>query len=116
MNKQVEVLFQSQELLKSPNTYWISVIDVGRNFKLDKIRQSLADGEILTESSQVVTTLMHVADMLALSVAPGLESLQVVPVLPMGATDAPASSSSSVVSANAHMSAVDYIRDQIVPK
>jgi len=101
-------------LLKSPNAYWISAIDVGRAFKLDTIRKCLADGETLTESSQVITTLMHVADMLALSAATGVKTLQVVPVR-MPASDASSSCSSSV-SANGHKQAAIYIQETILPK
>lgn len=111
MSQKVEVVFQSKQILKDPNAYWISAINIGRAFKLDKIRESLADGEVLTESSQVVTTLMHVADTIALCAAEGLKSLRVVPVLPCAATEA-----GSSVSANAHRSAAGYISSAIAPE
>mmetsp|Transcript_73830 Transcript_73830/g.171247 ORF Transcript_73830/g.171247 Transcript_73830/m.171247 type:complete len:857 (+) Transcript_73830:83-2653(+) len=99
--EKVQPLYQSQEILRSPNAYWISVIDVGRSFKLDRIRRSLADDETLTESSQVVTTLMHVADLLALCVAPGLGSLRAV-AFQGGAA--------------AHHSAAEYLAEDVMPK
>eukprot|EP00930_Biecheleria_cincta_P023568 TRINITY_DN17017_c0_g2_i1.p1 TRINITY_DN17017_c0_g2~~TRINITY_DN17017_c0_g2_i1.p1 ORF type:complete len:874 (+),score=185.29 TRINITY_DN17017_c0_g2_i1:65-2623(+) len=111
MNKKVEVVLQSNQILKDPNAYWVCAINVGRAFKLDKIRQSLADGEVLTESSQVVTTLMHVADMIALCAAEGVKSLRVVPVLPCAASEA-----GSCVSVNAHKSAAGYISDVVAPE
>lgn len=112
MSQKVVVLSQSREILRSPNAYWISAIDVGRTFKLDKVRQCLADGETLTESSQVVTTLMHVADVLAVSASTGVQSLHIVPLMPTGATDA----TSHCLSANAHRCAAEYIADAIAPK
>eukprot|EP00928_Gymnodinium_smaydae_P023456 TRINITY_DN19356_c0_g1_i1.p1 TRINITY_DN19356_c0_g1~~TRINITY_DN19356_c0_g1_i1.p1 ORF type:complete len:879 (+),score=155.44 TRINITY_DN19356_c0_g1_i1:139-2775(+) len=112
----VDVLFQSKEILKKPNAYWISAIDVGRTFKLDRIRQSLADGETLTESSQVVTTLMHTADLLSLSAAKGLKQLTVVPVLQVASVDQVAAAPCACVSANMHKSAAKYIEEAILPK
>jgi len=114
--EKVQVLYQSKELLKSPNAYWISAIDVGRTFKLDRVRASLEDGEVLTESSQVLSTIMHVADMLALSAAKGLKSLHVVPVLPFKAPEPGLPSIGSTSSANGHRSAASYIEDVMLPK
>ncbi|CAJ1373071.1 unnamed protein product [Effrenium voratum] len=74
---QVEVMMQSEQILRDPNMYWISVIDAGRKKRrtsageepvigLDEVARHLPSGESLTESGQVVATLMHVADVLAL--------------------------------------------------
>jgi len=117
MDKKVEVLIQSQQLLKDPNTYWISAIDVGRTFKLDRIRASLADGETLNESSQVITTLTNVADLLALSAMRGITSLTVVPVPPLKVTDGSAAvPTARVLSVNMHENAANYITENILPK
>jgi len=73
----LEVKMQSEEILRNPNMYWISVIDAGRKKRitsegeepvigLEEVAGHLPVGETLTESGQVVTTLMHVADTLAL--------------------------------------------------
>ena len=66
---------QSTEILRNPNMYWISVIDAGRKKRssgepmigLDEVATHLPEGETLSESGQVVSSLMHVADVLALS-------------------------------------------------
>ncbi|CAK9047910.1 unnamed protein product [Durusdinium trenchii] len=74
---EVEVKLQSEEILRNPNMYWISVIDAGRKKRqsssgeepmigLDEVGAHLPAGETLSESGQVVSTLMHVADLLAL--------------------------------------------------
>lgn len=73
----IEVKLQSEEILRNPNMYWISVIDAGRKKRLtakgeepviglEEVANHLPAGESLTESGQVVATLMHVADTLAL--------------------------------------------------
>merc|ERR1712032_276115 len=117
MDQKVEVMIQSQQVLKDPNTYWISAIDVGRTFKLDRIRASLADGETLNESSQVITTLTCVADLLALSAMRGIANLTVIPVPPLRVADGPAVvPTARVLSVNMHMSAKDYIAETIIPK
>ncbi|CAE7728364.1 unnamed protein product [Symbiodinium sp. CCMP2592] len=74
-----EVKVQSAEILRDPNMYWISVIDAGRRKRKGKMRGDeepvigleevaghLPEGEALTESGQVVATLMHLADVVAL--------------------------------------------------
>ncbi|CAE7275995.1 unnamed protein product [Symbiodinium sp. CCMP2456] len=72
-----EVKVQSAEILRDPNMYWISVIDAGRRKRkgksgeepvigLEEVAGHLPEGEALTESGQVVATLMHLADVLAL--------------------------------------------------
>jgi len=60
----VEVKWQSEEILKDPNMYWISVINAGRKHNLEQIRATLSEGEDLSESGQVVSALMHAADCL----------------------------------------------------
>ena len=58
----VEVKWQSVEILKDPNMYWISVIDAGRQKRpggepmigLEEVEQHLPAGEALSESGQVV--------------------------------------------------------------
>lgn len=77
----LEVKLQSEEILRNPNMYWISVIDAGRKKRLksegeevveepviglEEVSGHLPAEEALTESGQVVATLMHVADTLAL--------------------------------------------------
>ncbi|CAJ1331441.1 unnamed protein product [Effrenium voratum] len=70
-------MMQSEQILRDPNMYWISVIDAGRKKRrtsageepvigLDEVARHLPSGESLTESGQVVATLMHVADVLGL--------------------------------------------------
>eukprot|EP00931_Biecheleriopsis_adriatica_P116452 TRINITY_DN92093_c0_g1_i1.p1 TRINITY_DN92093_c0_g1~~TRINITY_DN92093_c0_g1_i1.p1 ORF type:complete len:770 (-),score=229.31 TRINITY_DN92093_c0_g1_i1:65-2374(-) len=73
-----EVKYQSQEILRDPNMYWISVIDAGRKKRMDEsegevpviglkeVEEHLPEGESFLESGQVVASLMHVADTLAL--------------------------------------------------
>jgi len=65
--KKVTVMHQSKEILKDPNMYWISVIDVGRKHNLEQIRSALPAGSSLEQAGQVVSTLMNVADVLAIS-------------------------------------------------
>lgn len=57
----VKVIKQSVAILENPSDYWISVINVGRQFQLPKVCINEADGQV----SQVITNLMHVADVLA---------------------------------------------------
>jgi len=60
----VRVVFQSQAILADSSNYWISVINIGRAHQLSKIR---AIDEANAEVGQVISSLMHVADVLALS-------------------------------------------------
>eukprot|EP00288_Rhodomonas_lens_P016757 CAMPEP_0177703458 /NCGR_PEP_ID=MMETSP0484_2-20121128/7681_1 /TAXON_ID=354590 /ORGANISM="Rhodomonas lens, Strain RHODO" /LENGTH=764 /DNA_ID=CAMNT_0019214811 /DNA_START=355 /DNA_END=2649 /DNA_ORIENTATION=+ len=62
----VKVLFQSEAILTDPSLYWISVINVGRTFQLQKIRDVDESNEY---AGQVVASLMHVGDVLALAPA-----------------------------------------------
>lgn len=59
----VRVLKQSDAILSNPSDYWISVINVGRKFSLSKVCLNEADGQ----ASQVISSLMHVADVMATS-------------------------------------------------
>jgi len=65
--KRVQVCWQSESILKGPSEYWISVINVGRRYTLEVVRNSLPEGTNLEYASQVVSSLMHVGDVLALS-------------------------------------------------
>jgi len=60
----VKVVVQSEAILKDPSQYWISVINVGRHFQLQRIRDVDESNEY---AGQVVSTLMHVGDVLALA-------------------------------------------------
>eukprot|EP00286_Rhodomonas_abbreviata_P022569 CAMPEP_0181304206 /NCGR_PEP_ID=MMETSP1101-20121128/9016_1 /TAXON_ID=46948 /ORGANISM="Rhodomonas abbreviata, Strain Caron Lab Isolate" /LENGTH=773 /DNA_ID=CAMNT_0023409927 /DNA_START=263 /DNA_END=2585 /DNA_ORIENTATION=+ len=60
----VKVLVQSEQILVDPSLYWISVINVGRTFQLQKIRDVDESNEY---AGQVVASLMHVGDVLALA-------------------------------------------------
>lgn len=57
----VRIVKQSEAILSNPSDYWISVINVGRKFPLGKVCINEADGQ----ASQVITSLMHVGDVLA---------------------------------------------------
>ena len=59
----VTVMRQSDAILSNPSDYWISVINVGRAFQLQKVADAVGN---LVDAGQVVAALMHVADMLAL--------------------------------------------------
>ena len=60
----VQVITQSEALLTNSSDYWISVINAGRAFPLSAVR-SVDEG--MSEAGHVITTLMHVADVLAVS-------------------------------------------------
>jgi len=62
----VNVTFQSDAILTNPNDYWISVINVGRKFPLNRV---LAIDETSPHVSLVVSALMHVGDVLSTSAA-----------------------------------------------
>lgn len=65
----VRVMIQSEALLANPSDYWISVINVGRKYNLQKVLD--AESEAGSEyAGQVISSLMHVADCLA--VAPSI--------------------------------------------
>eukprot|EP00392_Amoebophrya_sp_AT5.2_P004962 g4971.t1 len=89
MKEKVLVKKQSDEILRDPNNYWISVIDVGRTCNLGNIRDMLPAGEDFVGSGQAVSAMMGVADVLALSclskeadaaAGPSRRSLQLLPV------------------------------------
>lgn len=60
----VDVVWQSEAILKDPSNYWISAINAGRAFQLGEI---LDPARSDTPAGVVVQALMHVADVLALS-------------------------------------------------
>jgi hypothetical protein len=64
----VQVVTQSTALLTNASDYWISVINAGRAFPLSAVR---AVDEAMVEAGQVLTSLMHVADVLAVCSAGG---------------------------------------------
>lgn len=53
-------------ILTNPSDYWISVINAGRASNLGDVTKSLPAGEGLEFAGQVVSTLMHAADVMAL--------------------------------------------------
>ena len=60
----VKVVVQSEAILQDPSNYWISVINAGRAHGLEDVRavDPTAEG-----AAPVITALMHVADVLAIS-------------------------------------------------
>merc|ERR1719359_2158428 len=64
--KRVRVCRQQETILTGPSEYWISVINAGRNSNLGDITRSLPPGESLEFAGQVVSSLMHVGDVMAL--------------------------------------------------
>ena len=62
----VTVMLQSEAILKDPSQYWISVINVGRYFQLQRVREVDEANEY---AGQVIAALMHVGDVLALAPA-----------------------------------------------
>jgi tyrosyl-tRNA synthetase len=60
------VTLQSEAILTNPNDYWISVINVGRKFTLNRVR---AVDESNLQTSQVISALMHVGDVLGTGAA-----------------------------------------------
>eukprot|EP00397_Hematodinium_sp_SG-2012_P006752 GEMP01006788.1.p1 GENE.GEMP01006788.1~~GEMP01006788.1.p1 ORF type:complete len:630 (+),score=164.02 GEMP01006788.1:313-2202(+) len=66
----VKVIYQSEVILKEASPYWISAINAGRAMDLGDVQEAIQREVEL--ASQVVTFVMHVADMLSLS-AQGLE-------------------------------------------
>ena len=72
----VEVVVQSKAILSNSSDYWISVINAGRAFQLSQVR---AVDEENPESGQVVSTLMHVADVLATASASTASTICLTP-------------------------------------
>ena len=60
--ERVLVVKQSEAILSDPSGYWISVINVGRLFHLNDIREV---DEANATAGQVISTMMHVGDVLA---------------------------------------------------
>jgi len=58
----VRVVYQGQAILANSSDYWISVINVGRKFPLNRVREVNREDK---HASQVISALMHVADVLA---------------------------------------------------
>mmetsp|Transcript_76376 Transcript_76376/g.210907 ORF Transcript_76376/g.210907 Transcript_76376/m.210907 type:complete len:745 (-) Transcript_76376:109-2343(-) len=65
--KSVRVCWQGEMILAAPSDYWISVINTGRRTSLEAVRRRLPHGETLEYASQVLASLMHVGDVLALT-------------------------------------------------
>lgn len=70
----VRVIWQSLAVLEDPSSYWISVINVGRKSSIENVRAALKSGQKLEYASQVLSTLMHIGDVLAMS-GPGCLTL-----------------------------------------
>lgn len=64
--KNVRVCWQQEMILSGPSEYWISVINAGRAQNLGDVTRALPAGETLEMAGQVVATLMHAGDVLAL--------------------------------------------------
>jgi tyrosyl-tRNA synthetase len=62
----VRVCWQGEMILSDPGVYWISVINSGRASNLGDITRSLPLSESLEFAGQVVSSLMHSADVMAL--------------------------------------------------
>lgn len=60
------VCWQGEAILTSPNDYWTSVINAGRQCSLEVIRSMAPEGTSLEYASEVVGALMHIGDVLAL--------------------------------------------------
>lgn len=65
--EEVQVLWQGEAILSQPSDYWTSVINTGRQCSLEAIRKALPEGETLDSAAQVVVSIMHVGDVLALA-------------------------------------------------
>ena len=65
-NGPVHIIKQSEAILSDPSGYWISVINVGRLFHLNDVR-AVDQGN--ATAGQVISTMMHVGDVLALDPA-----------------------------------------------
>ncbi|CAL1129591.1 unnamed protein product [Cladocopium goreaui] len=64
---EVAVRWQGEAILSGPSDYWTSVINAGRQGSLEAIRGALAEEENLDSAGQVVATIMHLGDVLALA-------------------------------------------------
>lgn len=64
---EVAVRWQGEAILSGPSDYWTSVINAGRQSSLEAIRGALAEEENLDSAGQVVATIMHLGDVLALA-------------------------------------------------
>jgi len=65
--ERVRVVWQGQAILSDPEPYWTSVINAGRQCSLEAVRKSLPQSEDLEGAAQVVASIMHVGDVLALA-------------------------------------------------
>jgi tyrosyl-tRNA synthetase len=65
--ERVRVVWQGQAILSDPEPYWTSVINAGRQCSLEAVRKSLPQGEDLEGAGQVIASIMHVGDVLALA-------------------------------------------------
>jgi len=65
--EQVQVLWQGDAILSGPSEYWTSVINAGRQCSLEMVRGALPPGDGLDSASQVLSSIMHVGDVLALA-------------------------------------------------
>eukprot|EP00516_Mucochytrium_quahogii_P006577 CAMPEP_0203754360 /NCGR_PEP_ID=MMETSP0098-20131031/7959_1 /ASSEMBLY_ACC=CAM_ASM_000208 /TAXON_ID=96639 /ORGANISM=" , Strain NY0313808BC1" /LENGTH=736 /DNA_ID=CAMNT_0050645319 /DNA_START=214 /DNA_END=2420 /DNA_ORIENTATION=- len=61
----VQLIKQSDAMLKDPSDYWVSVINVGRHFQLQEIHDTVGNEE--AQVGAIVAGLMHVGDILALA-------------------------------------------------
>jgi len=61
--KDVRIIIQSELIISQASPYWISAINAGRAMHLGDVEEAL--GKEVEQASQVVSFLMHVADMLA---------------------------------------------------
>lgn len=64
--EKVLVCWQGEAITSGPSDYWTSVINAGRQTSLEAVRAALPN-EPLEGASQVVTAIMHIGDVLALS-------------------------------------------------
>uniref|UniRef100_A0A7S1S1C9 tyrosine--tRNA ligase n=1 Tax=Alexandrium catenella TaxID=2925 RepID=A0A7S1S1C9_ALECA len=65
--ERVQVRWQGDAILSGPSEYWTSVINAGRQCSLEMIRNALPPGDGLDSASQVLASIMHVGDVLALA-------------------------------------------------
>jgi len=65
--EEVSVRWQGEAILSGPSDYWTSVINAGRESSLEAIRGALSEETQLDTAGQVVATIMHLGDMLALA-------------------------------------------------
>ena len=60
-------MIQSEALLTNPSDYWISVINVGRKYPLQKVLDAEKSDDGSEYAGQVIASLMSVADCLAVA-------------------------------------------------